>query len=279
VRITTREELLTRAPHHLARADVAGSLLPIAGHGGSEDVVEHSDEGGGEAAAHLAVTAYHGGQVRHLDGERGVESHGIEHRGLPAVDERELALRSERGGAKETETAERPHPCIAQHRGGAHVLADGRAPFGPARLAPARDGGADGQRKNAVDLVEIGLEIVGDAEHLIVAGPVLAADPLEAPRTGLEIGDADRVLVAHPHREPSRETLGHHALRIGRAHSTHALQEALDVGHVLIVDEPRDRFAHHGVKRRGKLGLDAVQELDEGGAASAQLAGALRPGR
>src|SRR5262249_61787434 len=79
-------------------------------------------------------------------------------------------------------------------------------------------------------------------------------------------------------REPLGEACGTRALRWGGSHARDALKEALGIDDALIVDEPRHRLTQRRLQQRGELGLDAAHELEEGGAAGAQLAGMLRAG-
>src|SRR5215470_1718102 len=269
------EQALAARAHDLGRAGEAAARAPVRLDGRPHDLGQEALHRAGEPAPHLAVAAHRGGQVGYLAREVLVERGGEEHRLLPAAHQRELAPAPQREGPQPPEPAEQPDPQEARHRRGLHVLAKRGPAVGPAALRPAGDGLGDPGRQDSVDLVEVGLEIVGDDQDGALGRALLAADAGEAAAARLQIGDPDRILVAHPHREAPREGLREPRPRVQRAHAADAVEEQLRVARVLIVDEARDRFAHDRMQRLGELGLDPRGQRSERGGPRAERGGPL----
>src|SRR2546422_10963829 len=109
-----------------------------------------------------------------------------------------------------------------------------------------RSGRDEPVRQDPVDLVEVRLEEIGD-DDLAPQGTLLPPDPLEPARTSLELGDANGVLVRHP----DGQVTGDDTRELGVAREwPEALEIALDVAPILVVDEPGDRC----LERRPQLG-------------------------
>src|SRR5512144_221662 len=156
--------------------------------GGAHRLVEEARDRAGEPPPHLAVALDHIAQLRHLAGQRLVEGSGREHRFLPAAHEGELSLPPQRRGPEPAQAGEEPDAEEAEHRGGPDVLADGGTTLRPAPLGPAGDRLAQDRGQDAVELVEVRLEVVGDDQDRAVRCRVLATDAVEAATPGLEVG-------------------------------------------------------------------------------------------
>src|SRR5207244_8932796 len=146
-------------------------------------------------------------------------------RGAPALHALVLPRGAVRDGTEWPEASQEPQSKEAEDRRGLHALADRGPPARPPSLRPAREGRDESVGQHAVDLVEVGLEEVGHLD-LAVLDPRLAPDALEAAGPRLQIGDANRILVRHPHREPTRPALGQRGVRIPAPRPGRALASA-----------------------------------------------------
>jgi hypothetical protein len=155
------------------------------------------------------------------------------------------------------------------------MLSHRRPALGPAPLRPARDGAADRGGQDAVELVEIRLEVVGDDQDRSLGRPLLAADAVEAAAARLEVRHPDRVFIGHPHREPAGEGLDEPEAAVQRAQGTHPVEVDEGVAAILVVDEPRHRLAQHGMKRLRELRLHPRGQIGEVRAAPSEGGGAL----
>src|SRR5207244_13051322 len=166
--------------------------------------------------------------------------------GEPAVHARVLVARAVRDRAERTEQRQQPYAEVPGDGRGLALLSEGRRAVGPAPLGPARERRDEPVGEDAVDLVEVRLEEVGD-DDLASLRAFLPSDPLEPARARLELGDADRVLVRHP----DGQVTGDDARQLGVARERREpLEIALGVAPVLVVDKPGDRL----LKRRPQLG-------------------------
>ena len=114
---------------------------------------------------------------------------------------------------------------------------------------PAIDRPAQCARQHGTHLVDAGLEEFGDAYRLASARADLGAHRGEALGPGLEVGDANHVLVGHPQREIARHRRGQRAIAaVERCDAPHPLVIEKRIVEILIIDQPPHAFLD---QRRG----------------------------
>src|SRR5439155_3247504 len=186
------------------------------------------------------------GAARDFQGEGLVPARAPREGGEPAVHARVLVARAVRDRAERTEQRQQPDAEVPEDGRGLDLLSEGRTAVGPAPFGPAREGRDEPVGQDAVDLVEVRLEEVGD-DDLASRRAFLPSDPLEPARARLELGDTDRVLVRHP----DGQVTGDDARQLGIARERREpLEIALGIAPILVVDKPGDRL----LKRRPQLG-------------------------
>src|SRR5262245_5303699 len=136
-------------------------------------------------------------------------------------------------------------------------------------------GGADRRWENAVDLVEIGLEVVRDENARGAGGAVLASDSLEASATRFQVRHPDGVLVGHPHRQAAGKDLAEPGTGIDRSHAAYPREKFLGILRALVVDQAGDALAERRVKLGGELGFEPFCQGDEVDASTAESRSSL----
>ena len=116
-------------------------------------------------------------------------------------------------------------------------------------------------RQHRAHLVEARLQELGHAHGLVGLGADLVAHLGEALGPGLEIGDADHVLVGHPQREMARAAaVSAPSPRSSAAMRAGAVEIEPRIGDVLVIDEAADAFLDDRHGGGGKSGADAGDE-------------------
>ena len=93
---------------------------------------------------------------------------------------------------------------------------------------------AEPRRQEPRHFLDPWMEEFGDPEDLVIAGPRLAAHPVESSRAGLEVGHADHVVIGHRDGEIFGKGL-HQAGRVAR-HRFQPIEIFAAIGDVLIID-------------------------------------------
>ena len=197
----------------------------------------------GHAPPHVAVALHELRRACDLPRERAIPGGAPGDGGEPALHPRVLLVGAIGDRPERTQERQEPDAQVARDGRRADVLAEGRPAARPATLGPARERRHQPTWQDPPDLVEVGLEVVGD-DDLAPRHALLHTDPLEPAPAGLQLGDPDRVLVRHPDREAPREE----AQQRGVVESDEGAQPhevTLDVRAVLILGEPFDRLAEH----------------------------------